>query len=87
MKCPPFPLPLESDCPECGGAGFFGNGPIGNYCTYCRGFGVLVDGRPYDLQIPAEPSPHKPMGRAESSAWRDTFNAIQEREQRRGFGS
>ena len=34
---------LETDCPECGGAGFFGNGPYVDPCDYCRGTGVLIN--------------------------------------------
>ena len=33
----------EIDCSECGGAGFFGNGPNVDPCGYCRGTGVLID--------------------------------------------
>jgi hypothetical protein len=33
----------EIDCDECGGAGFFGNGPIVEPCDCCRGTGVLID--------------------------------------------
>ena len=33
----------EIDCTECGGAGFFGNGPNVDLCGYCRGTGVLID--------------------------------------------
>lgn len=86
MTCPPSPSTLESDCPECSGAGFFGNGPIGNSCSRCHGFGVLRDGRPYDLPLPA-PIERKPMGRAENAVWDKVFRDIQERKSRRGFGS
>jgi len=47
----------ESDCPECGGAGFFGNGPIVDPCGYCGGTGVLID----DSRML---SPRKPIRRA-----------------------
>jgi hypothetical protein len=33
----------EVDCPECGGAGFFGDGPFVESCACCRGIGVLID--------------------------------------------
>ena len=33
----------EVDCGECGGAGFFGNGPNVERCGYCRGRGVVID--------------------------------------------
>lgn len=33
----------EVDCPECGGAGFFGNGPNVYLCHDCLGTGVLID--------------------------------------------
>ena len=33
----------ESDCAECGGAGFFGNGPNVDPCVCCAGTGVLID--------------------------------------------
>lgn len=33
----------EVDCPECGGAGFFGNGPNVDPCGCCMGTGVLID--------------------------------------------
>ena len=33
----------EIDCTECGGAGFFGNGPNVDPCGYCRGIGVLIE--------------------------------------------
>lgn len=82
MICPPYPHSLESDCPECGGAGFFGNGPIGNTCSHCRGFGVLRDGRPYDLQLPE--APRKPMGWEQEISFRKAFNDIQERKARYG---
>src|SRR5260370_18637541 len=33
----------EVECPECGGAGFFGNGPVVEPCYHCRGTGVLIN--------------------------------------------
>ena len=33
----------EIDCSECGGAGFFGNGPNVEPCGYCAGKGVVID--------------------------------------------
>jgi hypothetical protein len=33
----------EIDCGECGGAGFFGNGPNVEPCGYCAGTGVVID--------------------------------------------
>jgi DnaJ-class molecular chaperone len=51
----------EVDCPECGGAGFFGNGPQVDPCDYCGGTGVLIDGS----QLL---SARKPSGRAMTSA-------------------
>jgi DnaJ-class molecular chaperone len=33
----------ETPCPECGGAGFFGDGPIVDACDCCGGKGVLID--------------------------------------------
>jgi hypothetical protein len=33
----------EVTCPECGGAGFFGDGPFVESCACCRGIGVLID--------------------------------------------
>ena len=33
----------EVDCDECGGAGFFGNGPYVEPCDCCGGTGVLID--------------------------------------------
>jgi hypothetical protein len=32
----------EIDCTECGGAGFFGNGPNVEPCGYCAGTGVVI---------------------------------------------
>ena len=47
----------EVDCPECGGAGFFGNGPIVDPCGHCGGTGVLIDAT---VMLP----PRKPIRRA-----------------------
>ena len=33
----------EIPCPECGGAGFFGDGPIAETCDCCGGKGVLIN--------------------------------------------
>ena len=47
---------LETDCPECSGAGFFGNsGPIvEKLCDFCKGTGVLVEGQAYRF-LPKKP--------------------------------
>ena len=50
----------EVDCPECGGAGFFGNGPYVVPCEFCRGTGVLIDDSVSLL-------PRKPISRVSSS--------------------
>ena len=47
----------EVDCAECGGAGFFGNGPNVEPCGYCAGKGVVIDD---SVMLP----PRKPMRRA-----------------------
>jgi hypothetical protein len=50
----------EIDCTECGGPGFFGNGPNVEPCGYCGGTGVVI----------AESvtlSPRNPMRRATTS--------------------
>ena len=49
----------EVDCPECGGAGFFGNGPCVEPCGPCGGTGVLINENVI-LQ------PRKPVRRAKS---------------------
>lgn len=36
----------EVDCPECRGAGFFGNGPVSEACGLCGGTGVLITDEP-----------------------------------------
>jgi hypothetical protein len=53
----------EIPCPECSGAGFFGdNGPVAeSLCGFCRGTGVLINGGPY---LHAEPLQTKPITRA-----------------------
>jgi hypothetical protein len=33
----------EIDCSECGGAGFFGNGPNVEPCCHCGGRGVVIN--------------------------------------------
>jgi hypothetical protein len=45
---------VEFDCDECGGAGFFGSGPIVDPCDVCQGKGVLVgeDPRPASRKPP-----------------------------------
>ena len=50
----------EIDCTECGGAGFFGNGPNVDPCDYCGGTGVLIDGSRLLFAC-------KPVGRALTS--------------------
>ena len=50
----------EIDCAECGGAGFFGNGPNVDPCGYCAGTGVLID----DSVVL---SPRKPIQRITTS--------------------
>ena len=50
----------EIDCAECGGAGFFGNGPNVDPCQYCRGTGVLIDDS-------VTLSPRKPVRHATAS--------------------
>ena len=50
----------ETDCGECGGAGFFGNGPNVDPCRYCAGTGVLIDD---SVMLSAR----KPMRRATTS--------------------
>jgi hypothetical protein len=49
---------FEFDCEECGGAGFFGNGPIVEPCDVCQGRGVLVgeDPRPASRKPPSRES-------------------------------
>ena len=46
----------EVDCSECGGAGFFGNGPTVVPCGHCGGTGVLIDD---SVMLP----PRKPIRR------------------------
>jgi DnaJ-class molecular chaperone len=50
----------EVDCAECGGAGFFGNGPNVEPCGYCGGKGVVIDD---SVML----SPRKPIRRATTS--------------------
>ncbi len=50
----------EIDCSECGGAGFFGNGPNVEPCGYCAGTGVIIDNT---VRLPAR----KPVRRATTS--------------------
>ena len=50
----------EIDCSECGGAGFFGNGPNVEPCGCCAGTGVVIDD---SVML----SPRKPMRRATTS--------------------
>ena len=50
----------EIDCAECGGAGFFGNGPNVEPCGYCAGTGVIID---ESVILSAQ----KPMRRATTS--------------------
>ena len=65
----------ETICPECSGAGFFGNnGPLAeSTCGKCKGTGVLVDGSAY-RHVPA--IPRRPMNRAEESQWGEAFRWI-----------
>ena len=51
----------EIDCPECGGAGFFGNGPVADACGCCGGTGVLINNS-------VTLSARKPMRRASAMA-------------------
>ena len=48
----------EEPCPECGGAGFFGDGPVVDSCGYCMGTGVLID----EGILPAERKPATTQG-------------------------
>ena len=42
-------------CPECGGAGFFGDGPFVESCACCHGTGVLIDDRVIESEAKRKP--------------------------------
>jgi len=54
-------MDAELDCVDCGGAGFFGNGPYVIFCGACNGLGVVVEGSAYRFS-----TDKKPFGLADS---------------------
>jgi hypothetical protein len=73
----------ETPCPECSGAGFFGNnGPIAEtICGFCKGAGVLVEESAY--RHLSEPQ-RKPVGRELDWLYKQIFWQREERRQRDG---
>jgi DnaJ-class molecular chaperone len=59
-------LQPEVPCPECGGAGFFGNGPVVEPCDICRGKGVLIN-----ESVTLKRVRRKPIGRERRKRARD----------------
>jgi DnaJ-class molecular chaperone len=89
------PMTQETICPECSGAGFFGDtGPTGERCGHCNGNGVLVEDGPINVRAVSridELQAKHIVGSVFASMRRDEaislFNQIQEnRMHREGFG-
>lgn len=78
-------MEMETQCPECSGAGFFGgNGPrVDVLCGKCKGTGVLIDGQPY-RHVDKPEFVRRPMSRADAI---DAFERSQEKYREGRFGN
>lgn len=71
-------MTFEIPCPQCSGAGFFGNnGPrVERKCEACNGTGVLVE----DGLVNVRPVPKSVFATMTKSEGKEIFRQIQERQ-------